>query len=44
MPQSVQPGQPFKVVVVNVNGLAAAANRRNFCVAAAAALCHRFAV
>jgi exonuclease III len=30
MPQSVQPGQPFKVVAVNVNGLAAAAKRRTF--------------
>jgi exonuclease III len=30
MPQTVQPGQPFKVVAVNVNGLAAAAKRRNF--------------
>ena len=30
MAQSVQPGQPFKVVAVNVNGLAAADKRRNF--------------
>ena len=29
MAQSVQPGQPFKVVTVNVNGLAAADKRRN---------------
>jgi exonuclease III len=26
----MQPGQPFKVVAVNVNGLAADAKRRNF--------------
>ena len=30
MPQGVQPGQPFKVVAVNVNGLAAADKRRIF--------------